>query len=189
MRKSVPLATAFHLINHGPCPVITTGDGVRRNAAPINWTMPVNDDPPLVATAIEPSDFTHTLIEATGEFIVNVVGEAFGPTLLALGKHSGKTTDKWAAFSLEAATGTKVKAPRLAAAAAHLECRVKDRHRYPGISLFVADVVYAEAEESVFDGRHVILPALRTLHHIGGGYFAVTSDAKKITPAFPDPSL
>ena len=52
MRITVPLTKAYHLINHGACPVITTGDGQRRDAAPINWTMPVCDDPFLIAAAI-----------------------------------------------------------------------------------------------------------------------------------------
>jgi flavin reductase (DIM6/NTAB) family NADH-FMN oxidoreductase RutF len=185
MRISIPLAKAYHLMNHGACPLITTGDGVRRDVAPINWTMPILDDPFLVVTVVEEGIFTDELIKASGEFAVNVIGEALAPQVLGLGKTSGRDLDKFSAFGLETTSCEKIKPPRLAAAAAHLECRVKDRHPYPGVTLYVAEVLHAEVEESCWDGRHLRLEKIRTLHHVGGGLFAVTDRAVRFEPASP----
>jgi flavin reductase (DIM6/NTAB) family NADH-FMN oxidoreductase RutF len=179
MRITVPLTKAYHLINHGACPVITTGDGQRRDAAPINWTMPVCDDPFLIAAAIGDGNFTDTLIKATGEFVVNVVGEALAPALLALGGRSGKDGDKFDALRIAAAPCRTVKPPRLAEAAAHIECRVKEVHPLPGVNLYIGEATHAEVEEDAWDGRHLKLEKIRTLHHLGGGLFAVTASARR----------
>lgn len=178
MRLPVPLASAYHLINHGACPVITSGDGQRRNAAPINWTMPVCDDPFLVAIAIENGIFTDQLIQASGEFAVNVVGEAFAPQLLSLGRSSGSDTDKIAALKIPMEACQKIRPPRLKESAAHIECRVKEKHALPGMTLYIGEAVHAEVEGDCWDGQLLRLDKIRTLHHLGRGVFAVTSESK-----------
>ena len=130
MRISVPLAKAYHLMNHGACPVITTGDGRRRDAAPINWTMPLSDDPFLVGIVVEAGIFTDELLKTNGEFAVNVVGEALAAVVLAMGSRSGRDGDKFSALQVETAACKSIKPPRLAAAPAHVECRVIKAHPF-----------------------------------------------------------
>ena len=96
------------------------------------------------------------------------------------GRTSGRDGDKFDRLGIQAVPCQKIKPPRIAEAPIHLECRVKDRHPYPGISLFVAEVLHTEAEEAVFDGHRLILENLKTLHHISGGVFAVTDRALTI---------
>ncbi len=178
-RLSIPLNKAYHLINHGPCPVVTTGDGARRDAAPINWTMPVCDDPFMVGIVVEEGNFTDELLKANGEFAVNVVGEPLALQVLALGSSSGRTGDKLAALKLETVPCKTIKPPRLAAAPAHIECRVVDTHKLPGVTLYIGQALEAEVEEDCWDGRHLVLEKIRTIHHVGGGLFAVTDKAKR----------
>ncbi len=179
MRISIPLEKAYHLMNHGACPVITTGDGKRRDAAPINWTMPVCDDPFMVAIVVEEGIFTDELLKANGEFAVNVVGEALAVQVLELGSRSGRAEDKLAALKLETGPCKTIKPPRLVAAPAHVECRVKDTHKLPGVTIYIGEATQAEVEEDCWDGRHLILEKIRTIHHVGGGLFAVTANTKR----------
>jgi flavin reductase (DIM6/NTAB) family NADH-FMN oxidoreductase RutF len=66
-----------------------------------------------------------------------------------------------------------VKTPHIRECIGFLECRVKERHSYDGVSLFIADVLHAEADDRLFDDTWISEKA-NTLHHLGGGYFAVT---------------
>lgn len=179
MRIPVPLASAYHLINHGACPLITTGDGTRVNAAPINWTMPACDDPFLIAIAVEKGIYTDQLIRETGQFIVNVVGEAMASEMLALGKSSGRNQNKLAALKIETLPGHAVNVVRIATSAAHVECQVQETHPLPGVNLYIGKALHAEVEQECWDGRHLLLEKIRTLHHIGGGLFAVTDHANR----------
>jgi flavin reductase (DIM6/NTAB) family NADH-FMN oxidoreductase RutF len=174
VRKPVPADTAYHLINHGPCNLITTGDGARRNVAPINWTMPVSDEPPLVLMAVEPGIFTDELLKAGGEFAVNVMGEKHAREMLFCGRRTGREVDKFKETGLTPVPCARVKPPRLAESLAHLECRVVKTHEYESITLYVGQILHAEAEEGVFDGKTLRPENARTLHHLGGGVFSVT---------------
>jgi flavin reductase (DIM6/NTAB) family NADH-FMN oxidoreductase RutF len=184
-RIVIPLARAYHLVNHGACPLLTTGDGARRDIAPINWTMPVCDDPFLVATAVEDGIYTDELIKATGEFAVNVVSADLAPVVLGLGKVSGRQIDKFAAFDLKAVPCKTIKPPRLAGARAHVECQVVDRHSYSGVVLYIAKVLHAEVEADCWDGKYLILEKVKTIHHVGGGLFSVTDGAIRCTAVEP----
>lgn len=180
LRQPVPPAKSYHLINHGPCNLITTGDGKRRNVAPINWTMPILDDPPLVLMAVEPGIFTDELLKASGEFVVNVMGEKWAPQVLYCGKRSGRAEDKFQKTGLTPVASTTVRPPRLAESLAHLECRVVNTHAYVGITLYVGQVRHAEVEEACFDGRYLRVDVAKTLHHVGGGVFAVTERTLRV---------
>lgn len=179
MRKPLALPIAYHLINHGPCPLLTTGDGVRRNVATINWTMPVSDDPPLVLSAIENGCYTAELLAANGEFVVNVLGEERAGALVACGRVSGREADKFQAAGLRPVPAQTVKPPRLAESIGHLECRVIDTHACGGITLYVGEVLHAEVEEDCFDGKILRVEKARTPHHLGGGTFSVTERSFK----------
>ena len=173
-RTVVKPEAAYHLINHGPCCLITTGDGVRRNVAPINWTMPVNHDPPLVASAVEEGILTHELIRTTGEFAINVVGADWISQILYCGRHHGAQEDKFTAAGLTPIPCRNLSVPRLAEACAHLECRVESSTEHDGVTLFIARIVHAEVESGCYDGKVLLVEKARTVHHLGGGAFAVT---------------
>ncbi|HMU75501.1 MAG TPA: flavin reductase, partial [Elusimicrobiota bacterium] len=77
----VPLAEWARLINHGPCVIVTSGDAARANAAPAQWNMPVNDDPPVAGVALDGDNFTSELVQKTGEFVLNVPDESLLPAI------------------------------------------------------------------------------------------------------------
>lgn len=183
MRISIPPETAFHLINHGPCNLIATGDAARRNIAPINWTMPVNNEPPLILCAVEEGTLTHRWISETREWSVNVVGEALADAVLSCGRVSGADVDKFAKFGLTPAAGKMISAPFLKESAGHLECRLEASHDYEGVTLFIGRVAYGEVEEEFWDGKTIRPEKVKSIHHLTGGLFAITErlvQAKKL---------
>lgn len=174
MRVPIPPKSAYHLINHGPCSLITTGDGERQNVAPINWTMPLNNDPPLMMCVVEEGIYTEELILKSKEFVINVVGEPLAGAVMACGRSHGRDVDKFAQAGLTPVPSKVVRAPYIKEGLGHIECQVIDRHPHEGVSIFVGKVVHAEVEESVWDGKSIIPEKAKTIHHLTGGTFVVS---------------
>jgi flavin reductase (DIM6/NTAB) family NADH-FMN oxidoreductase RutF len=174
MRVSVPLRRAYKLINHGPTTLITSSSGERRNVMTAAWVMAIDFDPARVAAVIAAETFTRGLVEASGEFVVNVPTAKMIDTVYAAGKVSGEEDDKFASLALTTFPASIVGAPLLDGCAAWLECRVvpepQIQERY---DLFVADVVAAWADDASFaDGVwRFARDEDRTLHHLSGGVF------------------
>ncbi|MGQ0644555.1 MAG: flavin reductase family protein [Elusimicrobiota bacterium] len=175
MFEPVALPKFHRLINHGPCVLVSCGDGARANAAPVQWNMPVNDDPPLAAVALESDNFTSELVMKTREFVLNVPEAGLLPAIGVLGRRSGRDGDKVKDAGLTWGEGVRVKAPHLRECLGFIECRVRDAHDYGGVRLVVGDVLYAAADPEKFrEGR--FLPGVRTVHHLGGLVFALTGE-------------
>ncbi|HOW28242.1 MAG TPA: flavin reductase family protein [Elusimicrobiota bacterium] len=173
MRKVLPPPESYHLINPGPCCLITSGDRIRKNVAPINWTMPLLDDPAWVVSAVEPGIQTDLFIRSSKEFVINVMTERQADAIFFCGTHSGKSVDKFKATGLRTVPSVKVKPPRLAAAVAHIECRLQRTIRLKGIHLHMAKVVHAEVESRFYRHGRLLAERARTLHHTSGPFFVV----------------
>ena len=52
--------------------VSCVGENGKPNIITLAWAMPTSINPPLVAISIAPKRHSHTLIEETKEFVVNV---------------------------------------------------------------------------------------------------------------------
>ena len=174
MRVKIEPKQAYHLINHGPCNLLTTGDGKLQNVAPINWTMPLNNDPALMLTVIEKGDYTEELLKASGQFVINVVGESLADKVLACGRCHGRDVNKFEKFGFTPLKGIVVKAPFLKESLAHIECEVIDQRPYEGVIFYVGRVLHAEADQDIWDGKSLIIEKAKTIHHVTGGTFAIS---------------
>ncbi len=171
-----PLSSATRLINHGPCVLISVGDGNRDNLFTVAWNMPVRKDPPLIAIESGKGHFSYDFIARTGEFGLNVPTLDIAEKVLAAGKISGAAVDdKFAHVGLTRQPPTAIKAPLVAEAVASLECRVCQVVDLGASSLLIAQVVDATADPAAFkDGEWCFDDGLRLLHHIGGNAFSAS---------------
>lgn len=174
MRIKIKPGEFYHLINHGPCPLMTTGDVLTKNIAPIAWTMPLNDEPPLIATAIADEHYTATLLKKSGEFVINIAGESLAEKVYSCGKCHGDKTDKFKKFHLTPVSSSCVKTPYLKESIAHIECRLLNQHAYEGVTLYVGKVLQAEVEEDFWNGKSIVIEKAKTIHHLTGNLFTVT---------------
>jgi flavin reductase (DIM6/NTAB) family NADH-FMN oxidoreductase RutF len=134
--------------------LITCGDiDKESNIIAVSFCMPVSKDPPLIACAIGEKAYSRSLIEKTGEFIVNVPSAKLKPAVYYCGFHSGLTVDKFMEAGLTPETARKVKAPVIRECLAHMECRVLNRIMTGDKILFVGEVLEAYAEESVITNK------------------------------------
>lgn len=173
MFRTIPLGESYHLINHGPVVMVTSGDRRKANVAPIAWTTPLDDEPPLVGIVTARSHHTARLIKRTKSFVINVPRAGMLKALKFCGSVSGRKVDKFSRAGLALEGGKKVKTPHLKDAAGYLECKLKKLIPLPGVYLCVGRVLLAAADPSIYT-HGSWTPQARTFHHLGGGNFALT---------------
>jgi len=191
-RHPVDLAKAYRLLNHGPTVLVSAAAHGRRNIMAAAWAMPLDFAPPKVAVVLDKATYTRRLLEASGEFALQVPVRAQLDLVDALGSVSGADEqalggrDKFDAFGLASFAGTATGAPLLEGCAAWLECRLLPepaiQQRY---DLFLGEVLAAQADARVFSqgrwhfGGH---DDLRTVHHVAGGHFLIDGEAADARP-------
>ena len=179
-RVAVPLAKAYRLLNHGPTVLVSSAHAGRRNVMAAAWSMPLDFDPPKVAVVIDKSTLTRELVEASGEFVLNVPSRQQAALTLAVGTKSGREVDKFSLAGASAAGASAVGAPLVEGCLAWLECRViAEPHIQQAYDLFLGEVVAAWTDPAAFsDGRwHFPDAGRRSIHYLSGGSFFATGDA------------
>lgn len=183
MRQAVELGHANRLINHGPTVLVSSAFGGRRNVMAAAWSMPVEFTPPRIAVVIDKSTATRELVVGSGQLALSLPCAAQADLTYTVGSVSGREaqadgTDKFARYGIEAFDGPVLGLPLVAGCVAWLECRViSEPHTEQAYDTFFVEVVSAQADPRVFRaGRWAFDEAhrdLHTLHHLGGGVFAV----------------
>ena len=177
---AVPLAKSYLLLNHGPVTLVTSAAGDRSNVMSASWAMPLDFDPPKVLLVVDRQTLTRELIDASGEFVLNIPCRELADKVLAAGSISGREGDKFARTGLEPFAATQIAAPLVKGCAAWLECRVipesANQKRY---DLFIAEVLAAWADPAMFsEGRwHFPDTSCKTIHYQAGGTFFTTGEA------------
>ncbi|HIE50729.1 MAG TPA: flavin reductase family protein [Armatimonadetes bacterium] len=95
------------------------------NAMTIGWaTIGSIWGKPLFLVLVRPSRYTYGLIEATGDFTVNVPPKELAEVCAYCGTVSGRDYDKFAEKGLTATPSRRVNSPIIAECVIHYECRV-----------------------------------------------------------------
>ncbi|HVX21037.1 MAG TPA: flavin reductase family protein [Acidimicrobiales bacterium] len=131
---------ALRSINYGLY-VLTAIDGDEVGAAGVNWLTQASFEPPLIAVAVKSDNDTHRLIERTGKFAVNVLGE----DQLDIGKafFRSATLDGDTINGHRFEPGPETGAPLLVELPYWFEATVTDTVARGDHTVFVAEVVNA----------------------------------------------
>ena len=198
MRQPVALAHAYRLLNHGPTVIVSAArhragqspsDAIAAgqvNLMAAAWAMPLDFDPPKVAVVIDKATYTRELIEASGEFALQLPCREQADLTTTVGNTSGRELaqaggEKFTALGLSTFEAECIGAPLLEGCVAWLECRVIP---WPDLlrahDLLLGEVLAAKADDRVFaHGRWQFDqadPGLRTLHHLSGGAYLLPGD-------------
>jgi flavin reductase (DIM6/NTAB) family NADH-FMN oxidoreductase RutF len=176
----VALHHASRLVNHGPTVLISTAHQGRHNVMAAAWSMPVEFTPPRIAVVIDKKTFTRELLQASGCFAIGLPCAALAELTYAVGSESGRDVNKFARHALRFTPGPVLGLPLVHGCAAWLELRhIPEPHTEAAYDTVFGEVVSAQADARVFsDGRWSFRAdntELHTLHHLGGGAFAVPS--------------
>ncbi|MGQ9781543.1 MAG: flavin reductase family protein [Nitrososphaeria archaeon] len=105
--------------------VASVGSDGRANVMTIGWgKIGILWGKPFFLAFIRRSRYTHTLIEQTGDFTVNVPPTGFDKVLDYCGTKTGRKVDKIRELSLRVQPSRNVRSPTLVDCLATIECKV-----------------------------------------------------------------
>lgn len=126
-----------------PAVMVSCGDkNGNKNIITIAWAGTVSSDPAMVSISVRPERHSYSMIDETGEFVINLVTKDLTYATDWCGVKSGRDVDKFAAMELTAANGNQLKyAPIIEESPVNIECRVKEKIDLGSHHMFLAEVV------------------------------------------------
>ena len=118
----------------------------------VAWAGTVNSEPPMVSVSLRKDRFSHGLVTASGEFVVNLVDEKMAPALDFCGVRSGRDTDKAkeTGLSYMPANGMET-APAVSGAPLSLCCKVRQTLELGSHDMFIGEIVSVMVRSDLLD--------------------------------------
>ncbi|MCS7120891.1 MAG: flavin reductase family protein [Nitrososphaerota archaeon] len=167
-------SNAFRLIHPMHTVLVScTGKNGKPNIITLAWIMPTSISPPLLAISIAPRRHSHSLIQETEEFVVNIPTLEILDATFYCGRVSGRDRDKFKEAKLTPLPAKKVKPPIIAECIAHLECKLYNELQTGDHTIFVGEIVEAYVNKECFTSSGYELEKARMIFHLGGDEFAI----------------
>ncbi len=174
VKTTVNLNSAHRLLHPMHTVLVScVGKAGKPNITTVAWAMPTSGNPPLLAISLAPGRHSHTLIEESGEFIVNIPTLEILKAVYACGSLTGRSFDKFKKAGLTVMPGKKVKAPAIRECIAHLECEVDGQFTTGDHTIFVGKILEAYADMGIFSESGYDLKQARLIYHAGGNNFSL----------------
>lgn len=157
-----------------------------RNLAPFSYFTACSTNPPVVCfcaavrSGPRPQKDTLRNIEATCEFVVNIVSEDLAAKMNATSAEVAPEIDEFHLAGLTPLASDLVKPPRVAESRIHLECRLRQIVRVSdqpgGGNLILGDVLRFHIQDDLLDGFKIDPDKLRAIGRMGGLTYCRTQD-------------
>ncbi len=159
----------------------------RLNLAPYSFFTAVCPNPPLVVFCANirriDSQAKDTLrnIEATGEYVINIVNESNAAAMNITSTEAPADIDEFDLAGLTPISSVLVKPPRVAESPVSFECKLHQIVKIgdqPGQgSMIIGQVIYFHVDDAVYMPDYKINPeALQAVGRMGGTSYATTRD-------------
>lgn len=169
-----------------PIALVSTigADGVL-NLAPFSYFTAIGSNPPAVcfspATRRDASKKdTLRNIEATGEFVINIVSEDFAAQMNLCSGEYPPEADEFALSGLTPLASDLVKPPRVKESRIHMECRLLEIVHVSlkplGGSLVVGEVLRFHVDDAIVTDYTIDPDKLRAIGRMGGPTYTRTTD-------------
>lgn len=172
MRKELPLAKVYQLLEPGPVVLVSTAYLGRHNIMTMSWQCMIDFEPPTFACVISNRNYSFELLKGSKECVINIPSVELVKKVVKIGSCSGLNIDKFTKFDLTPVRSSLVDAPLIDECFANLECKIADTKLVNKYNLFILEVVKAW-----------IVPRRqrrKTIHHCGRGHFVVDGDTIKL---------
>ena len=174
---------------------ISTGGIV--NLAPYSFFNAVAYDPPTIVFSSSlraPSKEKDTLanIEATGEFVVNIVVDDIAEAMNRTAAEYPADVSEFEIAGLTPAPSDKVKAPRVAESPVNMECRlvqvVNIGDRDHGHGLVIGEIVRMHVRDDIINGHRIDHQKLKPTGRLAGSMYCYTADTYEMVRPVFDPA-
>ncbi|RJQ68960.1 MAG: flavin reductase family protein [Desulfobacteraceae bacterium] len=137
-----------------PAVLVSCGDVQRGyNIITIAWVGTICTEPPLCYISVRPERYSYGLIEASGEYVINLTTRALAFAVDWCGVKSGREVDKFKELNLTPQKASIVSAPLIAESPLNIECRVREIMPLGSHAMFISEVVATHAEERWINPR------------------------------------
>lgn len=136
-----------------PVVMVSVTDGVSDNIITVAWAGTVCTNPPKVSISVRPERYSHHMIEANGEFAINLTTRELAYATDYCGVKSGREVDKWEELHLTKLPSDIIKAPCIAQSPVNIECKVCKVERLGSHDMFIADVVAVHVDDKYMDEK------------------------------------
>ena len=170
-------------------------DGVF-NLAPFSFFTCASVRPPLVCFAVGRKrnggkKDTVLNIEASKDFVVNVVDEEMAPAMNRTSAEYPPEVDEFREAGLTPVRGDVVKAPLVAESPMSMECTLRQIVTFgenaDGHALIIGEVVRFHLRDGLFASGHIDLSELRHIGRLGGEAFYCRTTDRLVIPRPPKP--
>lgn len=164
-----------------PAVMVSCGTLEKANIITIGWCGILSTRPPRLYVSIRPERHSYSIIDSTGEFVVNLTPASLVEVVDYCGTVTGKKVDKAAKTGLTLIPSEKVSAPTIENCPMALECKVFDKVKSGSHDVFMADIVSVSLDEDLLDNTgklHLERAGLLVYSH--GEYFNIGKKLGKI---------
>ena len=127
--------------------------GERPNIITVAWAGTVCSAPAMLSISVRKERYSHSIIEETGEFAVNLVNKELTYATDYCGVRSGRDVDKFREMKLTEQPSRYISAPGIAESPLILECKVKQQIPLGTHDMFLAEVVGVSVDERYIDEK------------------------------------
>ncbi len=121
------------------------------NIITVAWAGTVCTSPPMLSVSIRPERYSYHMIEASGEFVVNLTTEALVRAADYCGVRSGRDVDKFREMHLTPLPSREISAPGIAESPVSIECRVNRILPLGSHNMIIADVAAVTIDDAQLD--------------------------------------
>lgn len=178
MKIEIPRQRSTRFLSSGNVILVSCAYKDKTNIITLAWKTPLSHNPPLVGISIAKSHLSAELIEKSEEFIINIPDLKLLEKAVYCGKVSGRDADKFKQAGLTAVKANRlIRTPLISECIGNLEVVLRDVRESGDHKFFVGEIIYAQAEEGLFEQTWNV-DRTKLIYHLGGNQF--TSSEKMI---------
>ena len=148
--------------------------GEKPNIITLAWVGTVNSDPPMCSISVRKERYSHEILRDSGEFIINLVGEAQLKATDYCGVKSGRDEDKFAACGLTPVAVPGFSAPAIGECPLYLACRVQSVQELGSHDLFLGVIERVGVKPGVMDDKgRLDYGKMKLVAYNHGNYYAL----------------
>ena len=167
------------------------------NLAPYSFFNAVAYDPPTIVFSSSrrvPTKEKDTLanIEATGEFVVNIVVDDIAEAMNKTAAEYPADVSEFEIAGLTPAPSDRVKAPRVAESPVNMECRLvqvvpigSGDHAH---GLVIGEIIWMHVRDDIIDGHRINHQVLKPTGRLAGNMYCHTDDTYEMVRPVYDPA-
>jgi len=160
-----------------PTPVVllsVAGEQDTPNMITLAWVGTVCSTPPMLSVSIRPTRYSHRLVDAAREFVVNIPRADQVALVDYAGVCSGIEHDKFKELGFTALPAAQVSAPLIAECPINIECVVRHQLALGAHDMYVAEIVGAHYDEELLDERgRLLTDKINAMAYVDGEYWSL----------------